>query len=173
MGSPNPYNEFRGMPRMAQDSLPKPTGLSPAEKTKIILVLLHTELGTDRFCRLINDSAIEMEVVGIIDSADRAKTMAKTLSAVDTQQKNTRRIQFLCEELACRNGDEAMQEIARHTARIQELREQLYAAYEDQALKTFESILNEAKRRSVAMRTGPSGSLYTILERISQSKTSE
>lgn len=169
----NPSYEFRGMPHMDRDSLPEPTGLSPAEKTKIILVLLYMELGTSRFSTLIQDCSTEMEVVGVIDSADRAKTMANTLVAMETQERVARRLQFMCEELACRASDEIMQELAMHTSRVKELRAQLYTAYHEQAATTLASVLNEARRRASAMRTGHSGNLYELLTQITEMKTSE
>lgn len=171
MSETGPYHEHRGMPRFGrEESLPKETGFGPTEKSTIILVLLHMELGTKLFCQLINDCAIDMEVAGIIDSADRAKVMAETLATQEATQKLDRQCNFICEQIGCRNGDEIMADIAQLMGRVQELRTRLYQNYYNQASNILDSILNESKRRASLMRTGCSGKVYTVLEHISQKK---
>lgn len=127
----------------------------PAIESEIVLTALRDECATDaEYADLINASAIEMSLYGVIDDADAAMEAAKKIVIKDYKSANFNRIQRRTAiRLAMKANDPLYRKYKKYRDLFIEARNGIYQKYGAKAKTESRKIIQNAKRKSANIET--------------------
>lgn len=131
-----------------------------AIESEIVLTALREECATEaEYADLINASAIEMSLYGVIDDADAAMEAAKKIVIKDYKSAKFNRIQRRTAiRLAMKSNDALYKKYRKYRDLFLESRNAIYQKYGAKAKSESRKIIQNAKRKSanIESKTGKS-----------------
>lgn len=122
----------------------------PTIESEIVLTALRDECSSnEEFANLVNSSAIEMSLYGVIDDADVAMETVKKIVIKDYKKVNFNRIQRRTAiRLAMKANDAEYRKYRKHRDLMIEARNRIYVKYGARAKSESRRIIQNAKRKS-------------------------
>ena len=168
VGEPTPppvVTPIAQAPAIAPDiENPKPAvELTDDDKTQILLFMLKKALGMDRFCEVISAYATDMEVYGLISSAEKAKINCQCMAKHCSEERFTRPLVMAAIKMAVSKGtDSAKEYLAAEEAEHQAIAK-ILEEFSADSKKAIVSMLNDDIRRSMSMNGPHAKTIQSVL----------
>ncbi len=144
------------------------TDLTEADKSQIFLFMLKKHMGVDRFVDLINTAAQELEVYGLIESAEEAKNACNAIAAAHRNEKCSRPIMAIAMKLAAHENSELSRRYMEIEAEEHKVIHEICEQYDDAARKVLGDLLNEYTRKCMMMSGPYAKQIQAIIAQISE-----
>ena len=128
--------------------------LDESDLNQLFIFMLSKQLGEDRFIDLVEHAATDMEVYGLVNSAEELKTFANHLKERKSYSINERSLMVAAIKLAIREGDPDAKKYLEAEKTEREARTAILEKYRERSCKEISNMLANASRKALTMN-GP------------------
>ena len=136
-------------------------------ESDIVLEALHAVCESDQeFVELLENSAVEMALYGIIDNADIATEVVKRIQVTDWKQANFNRIaKRTAIRLAMINNDPLYTKYKKYRTLLIDVRNQIYRKYGQKAKVEARKIIRNARNKAANMNSASGKNLAEKMDK--------
>lgn len=140
--------------------------ISDEESTQMLLFMLKKEMGPEAFMRMIEEHATDMEVYGLIDSAEKAKAFVTSMKEHMGKDKKAKAIMMLALKRAIAEGDPSAQAFIKAEEEERKALDNILEEYGAEARRSLALLIDNCKRKVLVMQGPFSRELMGILDNL-------